>query len=186
MNSISTGQKGTSLRLCLGEEQPCFFGLSKQENGTSVPITEEQFNGFLKFVVTPLFPDGLTVLNASGQYLKEDGFLSRERSKCLILFHPDTPDSLHKLDYIWRNYTVAFQQESVLIATEETLVCFNDVCFPSTNNIANGKQSKIDYSTQQIEEKSTEEPWHLIGTLLEKVKALEARIFQLEQSITID
>jgi hypothetical protein len=118
-------KRGTQWR-----ESTLFFGLSLQNgNGTGGDeISDVQFYCFVSEVVTPLFPDGLTVLDAYGQYLNHHGVLVKEKSKYMIIFHPDEPAYRNKLDQIWQNYTQQFQQEAVLIASTITDFCFNYEC----------------------------------------------------------
>jgi hypothetical protein len=42
-------------------------------------VTEEEFRAFLDEFVTPLFPDGLTVVKADGQFRGADGVTIEER-----------------------------------------------------------------------------------------------------------
>lgn len=48
-------------------------------------VSEGEFQTFLDTVVTPLFPAGLTVFDAQGQFLGSSGILIREASKLLTL-----------------------------------------------------------------------------------------------------
>ena len=51
--------------------------------GTAMPdgaVTDEEFRAFIDREVTPRFPDGLTVLEAEGQFRGADGILVKERS----------------------------------------------------------------------------------------------------------
>ena len=57
-----------------------YFGLEK---GSGETVTEEEWNSFLADTVTPHFPDGLTTLDARGQWFDSDaGRLYRESTKC--------------------------------------------------------------------------------------------------------
>ncbi|WP_137180427.1 DUF3574 domain-containing protein [Roseomonas sp. AR75] len=51
-------------------------------------VSDNAWQGFLDDVVTPSFPDGLTVLDAAGQWRGRDGRIARERSKLLLLVLP--------------------------------------------------------------------------------------------------
>jgi len=89
-----------------------FFGTSKPD-GTVV--TDQEFKRFLDEVVTPRFPDGLTLLAGFGQFRNSHGNIIQERSMLLILLYPlSTRDSGRKIEEIRTAYTRAFQQESVL------------------------------------------------------------------------
>lgn len=79
-------------------------------------VTEDDWNEFLKEVVTPRFPDGLTVLEGYGQYRDASGKIVRERSKVLVILYPAAKrkSSSRKIDEIRKAYKAKFQQESVL------------------------------------------------------------------------
>lgn len=53
-----------------------YFGLSKP--GGKV-VSEGEWQQFLNGVITPKFREGLTVMNANGQYLNQNGELIREK-----------------------------------------------------------------------------------------------------------
>lgn len=89
-----------------------FFGMDKPTGGM---VSEEEWSKFIAEVVTPRFPDGLTVDDAQGQYL--DGkTLVREKSKQLILIYPRKfkTSSSRKIEEIRAAYIKAFDQKSVL------------------------------------------------------------------------
>ncbi|HEY7182724.1 MAG TPA: DUF3574 domain-containing protein [Blastocatellia bacterium] len=90
-----------------------FFGRNKSD-GTEV--SRKDFNEFLSGFVTERFPDGLTVLNGSGQFLNSRGGVERERSVVLILLYPiSARNEKHiKIEEIREEYKKRFLQESVL------------------------------------------------------------------------
>lgn len=89
-----------------------FFGTAKPDG----VVTDEQFLAFLDAVITPRFPDGLTLLKGNGQFRGEDGVIIKEDSFVLILLYPleDFRDSSRKINVIRERYKDQFQQESVL------------------------------------------------------------------------
>ncbi|MFP5289269.1 MAG: DUF3574 domain-containing protein [Thermoanaerobaculia bacterium] len=97
--------------------------------GTDKPgpdVTDAQFRRFVRQQVTPRFPDGLTQLEALGQFENAQGKLVRERSKVIILLYPvaDREKSSADIEAIRDAYEKAFQQESVLRADSVDLVSF--------------------------------------------------------------
>src|SRR5262245_38355424 len=54
------------------------------------PLSEREWQSFLDSVVTPLFPEGFTVLNGLGQWRGQDG-LTREHSRVLVILHERAP-----------------------------------------------------------------------------------------------
>jgi hypothetical protein len=112
---------------------PCVAPMARQVSdtlyfGSNIPgggeVTEAQFAEFLERVVTPRFPDGLTVWDARGQWRDAAGRIVREPSHVLRLLHADTPASERALAEIIAAYRAEFRQESVLRVREETCVGF--------------------------------------------------------------
>lgn len=88
-----------------------YFGLATP----SGEVTAEQFAAFIDRVVTPVFPSGLTLMQAVGQWQDPDGSIVRENSRVLIILHPASADTWQSLVAIARVYSNEFEQESVLI-----------------------------------------------------------------------
>jgi len=92
-----------------------YFGRSQPGGGE---VTEEQWQKFVDTEVTPRFPDGLTVIDAYGQFLNSAGIFAREDSKVLILLYVSTPERERSIQEIIDAYKSRFQQESVLRVTD--------------------------------------------------------------------
>ena len=92
-----------------------YFGRSQPGGGE---VTEEQWQKFVDKEVTPRFPDGLTVIDAYGQFLNSSGTLARENSKVLVLLYVSTPERERFMQEIIDAYKSRFQQESVLRVTD--------------------------------------------------------------------
>ena len=97
-----------------------FFGTAKPGGA----VTEEEFRTFLDEFVTPLFPDGLTVVKADGQFRGADGVAIKEQSFALILLYPveGHKTSSKNIDAIRRAYMTRHLQESVLRIDDPFLV----------------------------------------------------------------
>jgi|CZKI01.1.fsa_nt_gi hypothetical protein len=88
-------------------------------------VGEMRWRAFFDREVTPRFPDGLTVLDAYGQWRgggKEGP--SRLRSKVLVILHEDTPASREAIDAIRIAWKAATHDRSVLLVTERADVSF--------------------------------------------------------------
>jgi hypothetical protein len=88
-------------------------------------VGEMRWLAFLDREVTPRFPDGLTVLDAYGQWRghpKDEP--SRLRSKVLIILCEDTQANRDSVDAIRTAYKAATHDKSVLLATEHVDVSF--------------------------------------------------------------
>src|SRR5712692_3350979 len=85
--------------------------------GTGTPtgvVTPEEWAEFLRNTVTPRFPQGLTVSQASGEWRAADGTLVQESSHILHLVHAaDAPSEKNVLELV-ATYKTRFQQEAVL------------------------------------------------------------------------
>lgn len=87
-------------------------------------VTDEAWMDFLAMEVTPRFPDGLTVLDASGQWRGDADVILRERSKLLLILAPPGGDARVKINEVADAYTSQFRQDSVLLSTKESCVTF--------------------------------------------------------------
>jgi Protein of unknown function (DUF3574) len=88
-----------------------YFGRNRPGGGT---VSDAEWQSFLAEVVTPRFPSGLTVQEASGQWKGAGGAVEQERSEIVTLFHPDTESSRQSIHEIALEYKRRFQQEAVL------------------------------------------------------------------------
>jgi hypothetical protein len=101
---------------CAAGEQPTvnellYFGMSKPAGGV---VSSEDWAGFLRDVVTPRFPEGLTAWQASGQWRGNDGQIVREDSYVLQLLHPADAGREREVQAIVGEYKKRFAQEAVL------------------------------------------------------------------------
>ena len=102
-------------------EYRLFLGRSAQ--GVEV-VGDEAWSAFLADFVTPRFPDGLTVLDASGQWRNSDGTIERERSKVLLIMAQPESDANRLINEISDEYKRQFSQEAVLQAVTDACVSF--------------------------------------------------------------
>jgi hypothetical protein len=99
-----------------------YFGTSR---AIDPPVTERQFHEFVEREVTERFPDGLTLLEAYGQFRTSAGVLVREKSFLLILFYPPQMQDAHRrIQEIRQAYKDAYSQESVLRVDAFSFVSF--------------------------------------------------------------
>ena len=98
-----------------------YFGRNRPGGGT---VSDTDWSRFLTEVVTPRFPRGLTVLEATGQWQGAEGVVEQERSEIVTVFHPDTDEARRSVQGIAREYKRRFQQEAVLRESERTCVRF--------------------------------------------------------------
>ena len=92
-------------------EYQLFFGRSTADGSE---VSDEAWAAFLGDTVTPRFPDGLTVLDAAGQWRDDSGAVQRERSKVLWILAAPGEETLRLIDEISAEYERLFGQDSVL------------------------------------------------------------------------
>ena len=95
--------------------------------GTGKPggvVTREEWARFLETTVTPRFPQGLSVAEASGQWRGADGSTVRESTHVLQLVHANDTPSEKLVAEIVASYKVQFQQEAVLRVKASACVSF--------------------------------------------------------------
>jgi len=98
-----------------------FFGRSVG----SRTVSEKEFAAFLAGEITPRFPDGLTVLDARGQWRNgERGPITHEASKLVKIIFADDGQKRAALDAIAESYKQKFHQQSVLISLQPACVLF--------------------------------------------------------------
>ena len=90
-----------------------YMGMSIPGGGT---ISDLDWERFLSEVVTPLFPDGFTVLGGRGQYREASGPIAQEPSHVLVFLYrrADRKAAGGKIESIRSEYNKRFLQESVL------------------------------------------------------------------------
>lgn len=102
-------------------EYRLFFGRSQ---GTSEVVTDEAWRAFLAEEITPRFPDGLSVMDAAGQWRDASGAIVRERSKLVLILAQSGDSGMRRTDEIAQAYRQTFGQESVLRVVTPACVSF--------------------------------------------------------------
>lgn len=98
-----------------------FFG----RNRPGGVVSEEDFQDFLDRNVTPRFPDGLTIIDAKGQFRGTDAAVpEKENAKILILLYRFDRDTSERVEQIRTEYKQQFEQQSVLRVDEQSCVSF--------------------------------------------------------------
>jgi hypothetical protein len=95
-----------------------YFGRNRPGGGS---VSDTEWQGFLNEVVTPRFPAGLTVVQATGQWKGQSGVVEQERSEIVTLLHAGDEGARRSVAEIAAEYKRRFQQEAVL--RERTSTC---------------------------------------------------------------
>ena len=77
-------------------------------------VTDAAWRAFVAAEITPRFPDGLTVVDAAGQWRGPSGTIERERAKMLIVFAAPGEEGMRSTAEISEAYKRAFDQSAVL------------------------------------------------------------------------
>lgn len=104
-----------------------YFGRSKPDGSR---VTEEQWRAFVAEHVTPRFPDGLTILDAVGQYRMASGQIVREPSQVVLILHDGGERSRAAIREVRALYRKLFDQESVLLISSPARVSFGEAASP--------------------------------------------------------
>ncbi|WP_434614227.1 DUF3574 domain-containing protein [Azospirillum sp. B2RO_4] len=103
-------------------EAQLFFG---RNIGNELGVSDREWTDFLDREVTPRFPNGLTVVEASGHWRDiQTGHLVREPSKILTLLADGDPATLRLIHEIVDLYKDRFHQQSVGLAIRPVCVSF--------------------------------------------------------------
>jgi hypothetical protein len=93
--------------------------------GGRLGVTERKWTRFLAREIAPRFPDGLTVLDGTGQWRDPDrGVTVHERSKIVIVVTPDDSASRERLLAVIDAYKRRFRQKSVGLVTRPVCAAF--------------------------------------------------------------
>ncbi|WP_432725497.1 DUF3574 domain-containing protein [Variovorax sp. W6] len=100
------------------ERDTLYFGRAIPSGGQ---VSDAEWTAFLDGTVTPAFPQGLTVIDAAGQWRGVSGEVVRERSKLVVLVHARSEKDDAAITAIVGAYRQRFAQEAVL--QERQAVC---------------------------------------------------------------
>lgn len=92
--------------------------------GATQGVSDADWKAFVDEEVTPRFPDGLTVVDAAGQWRGVNGAVVVEPSKSLLLVLKGDPGERGKIDAIRAAYKARFRQEAVLLIERPACVGF--------------------------------------------------------------
>jgi hypothetical protein len=98
-----------------------YFGRSVPGGGT---VADADWETFLREVITPRFPAGLTVWAAQGQWRGPDGTVVREDTRVVQLVHPPAASADSAVARVVAEYRRRFRQESVLRVRSRVEVSF--------------------------------------------------------------
>lgn len=119
--SVADGPTVCPQGTALWAEYRLYFGRNR---GGEEVVSDEEWAVFVRDIVTPHFPDGLTVLDGEGQWQTVSGAIERERSKVLVVLAPLDSDAPARLATVANGYKGHFGQESVIQTIDSACASF--------------------------------------------------------------
>ena len=98
-----------------------FFGRTVPAGGK---VSDAEWEQFLRTVVTPRFPRGLTIWQGQGQWVDPRGDLVRETVFVVEVFHQKSEEAEASIAAIAAEYKKQFGQDAVLRVTSGSAVRF--------------------------------------------------------------
>ncbi len=98
-----------------------YFGRAISDTGM---VSDSAWTVFVRDVVTPRFPAGITSWRGEGQWRSSTGAVVREPSVVLEIIHPPSEDAEAALRAVILEYKQRFHQEAVLRVTTEVRAGF--------------------------------------------------------------
>ncbi len=126
-SQTNTPQVAATAMSCHGTQQSrqiaeLLFG---RDIGHSLGVSESAFARFVAREITPRFPDGLTISDATGQWRdRGSDAITREPAKRVEIVLPGAADDESKLDAIVAAYKRRFHQQSVAVILRPACVSF--------------------------------------------------------------
>ena len=124
----------TMAAACSDTTQPCPEGTERWvkyelfmgRGGPSgeLVVQDAAWDAFLAEEVTSRFPDGLTVLDAYGQWRNPEGVIEMEPSKLLVILAPPGDGPADLISEVANEYKARFTQETVLKTTSDSCIEF--------------------------------------------------------------
>ena len=106
-------------------QEQLFFGLTRRDGSE---VSDADWGRFVDSVLTPRFPEGLTTLEASGQWRMQGGAAAgtivRERSRVVLLLHPHCAEQERAVQAVMAEYERRFDQEAVLRVVDPVTASF--------------------------------------------------------------
>lgn len=94
-----------------------YFGTSTNEG----IITNEEWSNFLDEIVTPNFPEGMTIHDTYGQWKRPDGDIVKEPGKVIVHIYDINEDKSENIKAIINGFKERFKAQSVI--WEADIIC---------------------------------------------------------------
>jgi Protein of unknown function (DUF3574) len=99
-----------------------YLGMSTLEGAT---VSDAEFQHFVDTEVTTRFPEGFTIVAASGQFTDSRGAIVRENARVLVVLYPlDDGAASKSIETIRAAYKTQYRQESVLRVDDQSCASY--------------------------------------------------------------
>ena len=123
--AVADGASAQSIECRSGKPQQVAELMFGRKIGDRIGVSEAQWARFVDREITPRFPDGLTVVDARGQWRDtERNRIVREPSKLVQIVLPGKAEDEQRLNEIAEAYKKSFRQQSVGIIVRPACVSF--------------------------------------------------------------
>jgi hypothetical protein len=112
---------------CQGAQKPQLIAelLFGRDVGNHIGVSEAAWQSFVAQEITPRFPAGLTVIDATGQWRDSASRrIVREPSKLVMIVLPGNSDDRARLDAVISAYKSRFHQQSVGVVMQSACASF--------------------------------------------------------------
>jgi Protein of unknown function (DUF3574) len=89
-----------------------------------IVVGEREWTRFLAREITTRFSEGLSVVDAAGQFKTPDGVIAHEPSKLVIIIAPDDSETGDRIAAIEAAYKKQFNQQKVVVVTRAVCASF--------------------------------------------------------------
>jgi hypothetical protein len=122
---LATGASAQSLECRSGKPQQVAELMFGRKIGERIGVSNAAWARFVDREIAPRFPDGFTVIDATGQWRGQHGKrILREPSKIVQIVLPGKDEDQQRLDEIAASYKERFRQHSVAIIVRPACVAF--------------------------------------------------------------
>lgn len=125
--ATQTAAARTTVLSCHGAQKPKLVAelLFGRDIGKRVGVSEAAWSHFVAREITPRFPDGLTIVDATGQWRdRVSGRIVREPSKLVMIVLAGNTDDQARLEAVVSAYKHRFHQQSVGVVVQSACASF--------------------------------------------------------------
>jgi hypothetical protein len=125
LSSLANGARAQSNQCAIGKPQQVAELMFGRKIGGRMAVSEAAWARFVDREITPRFPDGLSVIDARGQWRdKAHKTIVREPSKLVQIVLPGSAEDGRRLAEIAAAYKKKFHQQSIAVIVRPACVAF--------------------------------------------------------------